>query len=219
MKSVVVFSGGLDSTVLVSMLHNARHNLLLVTFDYGQRHRREIDAAKQVAAYFGAEHLIVSLPFGQFLNQNALTGDTQIPHGAYDETTMADTVVPNRNTIMLSVAASIAVDREADVVATAVHGGDHYLYSDCRPEFLATLQQTWDLALENASPMLHTPFVGSTKGDIARLGISLGAPLHLTWSCYEGGDIPCGECGTCREREQAFIEAGVDDPAYQKTSA
>jgi 7-cyano-7-deazaguanine synthase len=150
---------------------------------------------------------------GAMLSGSALTDDVDVPDGHYEEETMKATVVPNRNAIMLAIAYGVASAQGVDAVATAVHGGDHFIYPDCRPEFITSFEVMQNHALAGYSEIaLYTPFVEISKADIAREGARLNVPFADTWSCYKGGEIHCGRCGTCVERREAFEIAGVDDP-------
>lgn len=212
--AVVSLSGGMDSTALVA--HRLQtHDVLALSFDYGQRHVRELEAAKAVAAYYNIEHHVVDLrSVGALLTGSALTDPTvPVPEGHYAEDTMRATVVPNRNAIMANIAIGVASARNAEYVTLGVHAGDHAVYPDCRPEFIHELQRLTDVALYGfPSPTILAPFVHKTKAEIARLGADLNAPFHLSWSCYNGGEQHCGKCGTCVERAEAFHLAGVEDP-------
>ncbi len=192
----------------------------LISVDYGQRHKKELDYAKRCAERLGASFDVVDISgVGRLLSGSALTDDIEVPHGHYAEETMAVTVVPNRNAIMLSIAYGVAVARDAQVVATAVHAGDHYVYPDCRPEFIEAFDAMQKKAVEGfGDPSLHlyTPFIRKTKAQIAEVGASLGVPYEDTWSCYEGGEVHCGLCGTCTERKEAFELAGVPDPTVYR---
>lgn len=212
-RTVVVASGGLDSTAAIAYYHARGHDLTAVTIDYGQRHRREIDAAAQVAAHYGIPHRCVDVSgLAGLLAGSALTDPgVDVPDGHYAEPSMAATVVPNRNAILANIAVGIAVAMKADVVALGVHAGDHAVYPDCRPAFVDALNLCVSAA--NAGPpRVEAPFVHASKTEIVRLAARLAAPLHLTWSCYRGGEIHCGTCGTCFERQEAFVEAVVPDP-------
>ncbi|SMF05509.1 7-cyano-7-deazaguanine synthase [Xaviernesmea oryzae] len=214
MKTIVVCSGGLDS---VSLAHKiaAEHELLgLISFDYGQRHRKELDFAGACARRLGVFHQIIDMrSIGRELSGSALTDDVDVPDGHYAEETMRITVVPNRNAIMLSVAFGVAAARQADAVAIAVHGGDHFIYPDCRPGFIDAFQTMQDHALDGyASVRLLAPYVNGSKADIVADGARHGTPFAETWSCYKGGERHCGRCGTCVERREAFHLAGVEDP-------
>jgi len=214
MKTIVVCSGGLDS---VSLAHRiaAEHELLgLISFDYGQRHRKELDFAAACAARLCVFHQIIDMrSIGSQLSGSALTDDVAVPDGHYAEETMRITVVPNRNAIMLAVAFGVAAARGAEAVAIAVHGGDHFIYPDCRPGFIDAFQIMQNHALEGyASVKLLAPYVNGSKADIVIDGARHGTPFAETWSCYKGGMRHCGRCGTCVERREAFHLADVPDP-------
>lgn len=214
--AVVIVSGGMDSVTLAYLLNSEGYDLHLLAMDYGQRHVKEIGYAKRCAGRLGARFDFVDISgVGRLLGGSALTDDIDVPHGHYAADNMAVTVVPNRNAIMLSIAYGVAVAREATLVAAAVHAGDHYVYPDCRPEFIEAFDKMQREAVEgfgDESLRLHTPFVGSTKADIVEVGAKLDVPYEDTWSCYEGGELHCGLCGTCTERKEAFVLAGVPDP-------
>ncbi|NUT47304.1 MAG: 7-cyano-7-deazaguanine synthase QueC [Saccharothrix sp.] len=212
---VVVLSGGMDSTTLMAHYAALRRSIVAVTVDYGQRHRREIDSARRVAEHYGAVHQVVDLSgFGALLGGSALTDSAvDVPEGHYAEHSMRATVVPNRNAVLANVAVSIAVARRAGVVALGMHSGDHFIYPDCRPAFVEALRGLVAVANEGfPTPEVQAPFMTWTKAEIAAHGVALGAPLELSWSCYKGGDVHCGVCGTCYERREAFRDAGVADP-------
>lgn len=213
--AVTVFSGGMDSTVLAHYARGLYDTVDLVSIDYGQRHRRELEYAARTAVRLGARHDVVNFSgIRALLTGSALTDDqVDVPHGHYAAESMASTVVPNRNATLISVAYMAAVARGADAVLVGVHTGDHFIYPDCRPGFVSQL----DIALATgneglANVKLLAPFVHSSKTDICRLGEVLGVDWTATWSCYEGGKQHCGRCGTCVERREAFRDAGVEDP-------
>lgn len=227
--SVAIVSGGLDSTVLVYDMLNAGLIPHMLSFNYGQRHKKELTFAKKTATKLGLRHDIVDLSgLTKLISNSALTSDhkhaegndiIEVPDGHYAEDNMKATVVPNRNMIMLSIAAGVAVNNSYKVVATGVHGGDHFIYPDCRPRFINAANAAVSLGNagfgafpnveENEHPVevLHAPFLWKTKADIAYRALELGVPFNETWSCYKGGDIHCGKCGTCVERLEAIDEA------------
>lgn len=214
MRTIVICSGGLDS---VSLAHKvaAEHELAgLLSFDYGQRHVKEVEYAAACARRLGVPHKVVDIrQIGAALSGSALTDDVAVPDGHYAEETMKITIVPNRNAIMLAIAFGMAAAEKADAVATAVHGGDHFIYPDCRPGFISAFQAMQDAALEGyAEVTLFTPYLNGSKGDIVADGAKHGTPFAETWSCYKGGVRHCGRCGTCVERREAFHIAGVIDP-------
>lgn len=216
---VVLLSGGLDSTTLIAHYHALDEPLLPLGIHYGQRHARELTAADAVCAHYGLDYQTVDLSIlSTLLAGSALTdADVAVPHGHYAAPSMAQTVVPNRNAILLSVAAGYAASQGARAVATAVHAGDHAIYPDCRPEFIAALSHATEIATDTVGPaglpvQIVAPFVAWTKAEIVRYGAVFAAPYALTWSCYEGGAVHCGQCGTCVERREAFALAGITDP-------
>lgn len=212
-NTVLIYSGGLDSTVLLHRLLAAGDHVAAMSVDYGQRHAKEIRAARATCARLGVEHEVADLSgLRRLLPGGSQTDDAvPVPLGHYAAETMKATVVPNRNMVMLSVAAAWAIARKADRVAYAAHGGDHAIYPDCRPEFAAAIDMVLSLA-DWHSVTLHAPYLGMTKADIVVEGARLGVPFAETWSCYEGAAIHCGACGTCVERREAFALAGVPDP-------
>ena len=218
MNTVVLFSGGMDSTALLSWevdqanRHGGRVYALSV--NYGQRHVKEVQSAKQIAAALDVPHEVIDLSvLGKHLSSALTSPEVDVPDGHYAEETMRKTVVPNRNAIMLMVAGGFTSAIGFDVVKTAVHAGDHFIYPDCRPEFIRSASKTLNLGTEGfGDVVIEAPFVNSTKADIAIIGDMANAPFDLSWSCYKGGDIHCGACGTCFERREAFILADVTDP-------
>lgn len=218
-SAVALLSGGMDSTVLAYSLRQAlgegENNLHFLSINYGQRHKKELEFAKRTAANLRAPHTVVDLTaIQQLLTGSSLTSpDIEVPEGHYTAVSMKATVVPNRNMIMLAVAAGYAVSRQLEVVAVAVHAGDHAIYPDCRPGFIEALRSAIEIGTEGfGSPRLLAPFVNASKADIAARGALLSVPWEDTWSCYKGGEQHCGKCGTCVERREAFVLAGVSDP-------
>ena len=212
--AITVLSGGMDSTVLAHLAQGLYEQVDLVSVDYGQRHRTELTFAARTADALGCAHDVLDLPLNRMLTGSALTDDSvDVPHGHYAAESMAATVVPNRNAILISMAYAVAVARGADAVLVGVHAGDHFVYPDCRPGFVNALDHALRLGNEGYGEVrLEAPFVHHSKTDIARLGARLGVDWAMTWSCYEGGDVHCGRCGTCVERREALRDAGVDDP-------
>lgn len=227
MNGVAIVSGGLDSVTMAYLLRKRwltddGDQLTLVSFDYGQRHVKELGYAAQAARTLDAEHVIVAMPeLAQLLPSALTSADIDVPHGHYAADNMRATVVPNRNAIMLSIATGIAVARGAEFVATGVHAGDHAVYPDCRPEFIEAMGAAMRVANEGfAYPefSIAAPYMYRSKTFIAAQAGELGVPIIDTWSCYEGGEIHCGACGTCVERREALTDAGVTDPTpYAQT--
>ena len=213
--AVVITSGGLDSTVLAYLAHRDwQGSVRLLSFDYGQRHVRELQFAEETAHRLDVEWNLIDLfSLGKLLTGSALTGDTPVPEGHYAEDTMRQTVVPNRNMIMLACATAVGINDHATVVYAGMHAGDHPVYPDCRPGFISALSHVVGIANEGFNPpRIVAPFVEMTKAQIVSMGQALGVPFDRTWSCYQGGDRHCGRCGTCVERAEAFHLAVVDDP-------
>lgn len=218
MKALLICSGGFDSVTLAWRLAAEQSLGALLTFDYGQRHKKEIEAARLCAERLGVPHLVMDIGhIGRQLSGSALTDDIDVPHGHYSEDNMKVTVVPNRNAIMLTIAFGVAAARGLDTVALAVHGGDHFIYPDCRPDFIRLFGEMQAKALDGVAEVaLLAPYVNADKTEIARDAARFNVPVAETWSCYEGGDIHCGRCGTCVERIEAMALAGVDDPTSYK---
>jgi 7-cyano-7-deazaguanine synthase len=213
MKTIAVISGGLDSAVLLYHLLAAGDEVLAFSVNYGQRHVRELEQAAALARRRGLRHEIAELPgLARLFGANSLTApDIAVPDGHYTDVSMKQTIVPNRNMILLAAAAGWAIAEGAGAVAYAAHAGDHTIYPDCREPFAAAL----DAALAQADwhPVrLLRPFITWSKSEIVRRGAELGVPFADTWSCYKGGQRHCGTCGTCTERREAFRLANVPDP-------
>lgn len=209
--SVIIYSGGLDSTTL---LYEERERIALaVTFDYGSNHAaREIACARWHCQKLGIEHLVIDLGFiGKYFDSSLTAGADAIPEGNYDDENMRSTVVPFRNGIMLSVACGLAESRGLKRVLIANHGGDHAIYPDCRPEFVKAMDNAMTAGTYEGVK-LAAPYTNITKSDIVKKGIALGIDYSKTYSCYRGKERHCGRCGTCQERKEAFKEAGTIDP-------
>ena len=209
--SIIILSGGMDS---VTLLHYRRERIALaVSFDYGSNHnKKEIECARRQCEIAGVEHMVISLDFmGKYFRSSLLEGADKIPEGHYADDNMKSTVVPFRNGIMLSIACGLAESRGLRHVMMANHGGDHAIYPDCRPEFVAEMSAAMRAGTYDGVDVL-AEFTNITKGDIARLGKRLGVDYSLTYSCYKGGEKHCGKCGTCVERREAMAEADIDDP-------
>ena len=214
MKTALICSGGLDSVCLAHILASEGNLTRLISFDYGQRHNKELEFAKQCAQHLNVPcHVIDLTSVGNALTGSALLNDLDVPDGHYAEETMKTTIVPNRNAIMLTIAYGVAASTKDERVATAVHGGDHFIYPDCRPLFTRNFDAMQRAALDGyADISLYTPFVNRTKADIVAEGAKVKVPFEQTWSCYKGGVHHCGRCGTCVERAEAFHLAGIADP-------
>lgn len=213
-STLVICSGGLDSVTLAHRIAAEESGVAsLLTFDYGQRHRKEITYAARCADRLGVPHEVLDLSdVGRRISGSALTDTADVPEGHYAAETMKVTVVPNRNPLMLTAAFALAAGRGLTRVAAAMHGGDHFVYPDCRPAFMDAFQAMEDRALEDVAQVhLHVPFLDWSKTDIAAEAGRLGVPIAETWSCYKGEEVHCGRCGTCVERLEALHDAGVED--------
>lgn len=214
---VLVVSGGMDSATLAHLCVEEGGHPYLITFDYGQRHKKEIEYAKLIADDLNVPHQVVDISNIQnLIGGSALTDqDIEVPEGHYAAANMAITVVPNRNAIFLTIAYGAAVSFESKYVGAAMHTGDHTIYPDCRPEFVEGFGQMQKIAIEGTGhPDLEfwTPFISKSKADIARIGLDIGVDYSRTWSCYKGDELHCGKCGTCVERKEAFELIGEVDP-------
>lgn len=220
-KAVVLLSGGLDSTTSAAIARSEGYELYALSFDYGQRHRKELDCARAVAKALGAaRHEVLPVPLGR-LGHSALTDaaievpDAPAEPGAIGST-IPSTYVPARNTVFLSLALAYAEVVGAEAIFLGVNAMDYSGYPDCRPEYLEAFQRVADLAtrqgVEGAGPRLRAPLVEMSKADIVRAGLAHDAPLALTWSCYRGGPAACGTCESCVLRRRGFEAAGVEDP-------
>lgn len=208
--SIIVLSGGLDST---TMLYEYKDDIALaLSFDYGSNHNaRELAFARLHCERLGIPHIIIPLDFiHQYFRSSLLEGADAIPEGNYDDDNMRSTVVPFRNGIMLAIAAGMAETRGLSRIMMANHAGDHAIYPDCRQSFVDAMNQAI-MAGTYEGITLFTPYTNLTKADIARHGKALGIDYSETWSCYKGGEKHCGKCGTCTERREALREAGIID--------
>ncbi|MFT3783472.1 MAG: 7-cyano-7-deazaguanine synthase QueC [Nibricoccus sp.] len=215
MKVVVLCSGGMDS--VTAFYRAAKEHTLVasLSFDYGSKHNhKEIPFAAHHAAALGVRHEIVALDFmNRLFASDLLSSGGDIPDGHYEHSTMKQTVVPFRNAIMLSIAAGFAESVGAEGLVIAAHGGDHAIYPDCREEFMSAMGRAMETGTY-ANIKLLRPFIAMDKGQIVREGVRLGVDYAKTWSCYKGGALHCGKCGTCVERREAFQQAGVVDPTH-----
>ena len=227
MRALVLSSGGVDSTTCLGLAVSqyGAENVTALAITYGQKHDKEVQAARAVAAHYGVEliELDLSLIFRYDTTCSLLTGsDTEIPKESYaDQLKKTDgkpvsTYVPFRNGLFLSSAASIALSKGCEVIYYGAHSDDAAgnAYPDCSEAFNKAMNDAIFLGSGN---QLHieAPFVRLTKADVVKIGLELGVPYELTWSCYEGGETPCGVCGTCRDRAAAFAANGIADPAQR----
>ncbi|AEB11406.1 7-cyano-7-deazaguanine synthase QueC [Marinithermus hydrothermalis] len=220
-KAVALLSGGLDSATAAAQALADGYEVIALSFAYGQRHTRELTAAKEVAKALGIqEHYVLEVNLAQW-GGSALTDPTiQVPTGGVNPEVIPPTYVPGRNTVFLAIALSLAEARGAEAIYLGINAVDYSGYPDCRPEYLEAFQRLANLAtkagLEGQAPRLVAPLVMDTKADIVRRALALGVPIERTWSCYQGGEEPCGLCDSCRIRDRALIEAGRPDLATPK---
>jgi 7-cyano-7-deazaguanine synthase len=215
MKTVVILSGGMDSTTLLYEEMDQGNEVAALSVNYGQRHVRELECAEYISGLLLVPWELVDLTSITHLLRGSSQTDKSVPvpKGHYAEESMKATIIPNRNMMMLSVAVAWALAQGADKVAYAAHAGDHAIYPDCRPDFVAALNKAIALA-DWRHVTLEAPFINWTKQEILKRGVALGVPYEETWTCYEGNAIACGQCGTCVERLEAFAMTGIDDPLH-----
>ncbi|MBT1450937.1 7-cyano-7-deazaguanine synthase QueC [Glaciecola sp. XM2] len=211
-KIVVIYSGGMDSYTVLRQAALDGYEVYPVAFNYGQRHKKELDVAQAVCDKYGYPFQLVDVSsILPLLKGSALTDDIDVPEGHYAEASMQQTVVPNRNMIMLSMAVGYAVSIGAEAVYFGAHSGDHAIYPDCRTEFLDAMNSVCQIANYEAVD-IRAPFIAQNKIDILRTGLALGLDYGETWTCYKGLEKACGKCGSCQERLEAFELNGVKDP-------
>ncbi|MBI4995004.1 7-cyano-7-deazaguanine synthase QueC [Candidatus Peregrinibacteria bacterium] len=209
MKTVLVYSGGMDSTTLLYKLLAQGDRVLCLSFNYGQRHKKELRSAEKICRILQkngkkiTQKIVNITAMKNLMASSALTSKIKVPEGHYKSKTMRATVVPNRNMIFLALAIAAAVSGKFSRVAIAVHAGDHAIYPDCRPEFIKAMNAVSKIA-NYKSIKIYAPFLNMTKREIAKIGRCLGVPYELTWTCYKGLKNPCEKCGACRERNEAF---------------
>lgn len=219
MRVVVLCSGGMDSVTALHWAQQQHEVCAAVSFDYGSKHNhREIPFAAEQAAKLGIPHRVIPLGFiGEYFSSDLLQTGGEIPEGHYAAENMRRTVVPFRNGIMLAVAGGLAESLGAEAVVIAAHTGDHTIYPDCREDFMEAMADALRFGTYVKIRLLR-PFIDMHKGEIAAEGVRLGVDFGRTWSCYKGGEVHCGKCGTCVERREAFMLAGLSDPTeYEST--
>jgi len=209
---VVIYSGGMDSFTALNKAIQSGYQVAALTFNYGQKHLKEIDYAQKVCQELGIEHKVVDISaINQLIQGSSLTSDAPIPEGHYEAESMQSTVVPNRNMILLSLAIGYASSIGASKVFYGAHSGDHAIYPDCRPEFVKKMNDVSLIA--NYQPVeICTPFLNDSKITILKQGLAMGLDYNNTWTCYNGRKKACGKCGACQERLEAFKENGLSDP-------
>jgi len=202
MKAIVILSGGLDSTTLLYWAKEQYEEVEALSFDYGQKHKKELEFAKWNCSHLNIKHKIIKLDFSCF-NSSLLDSDKKIPEGHYEDESMKSTVVPFRNGIMLSYAVGYAENIKANSVLIGSHAGDYTIYPDCRESFIKSMSMASAEGTYNYVTIL-SPFNKLKKWEIINIGIKLKVPYGMTWTCYKGGKEPCNKCGSCKERIEAF---------------
>lgn len=223
MKALVLFSGGVDSSTCLALAVKdyGAENVVALSVFYGQKHTKEIQAANAVADYYGVEHIKLDLSLIFQYSDCSLLAQSkeEIPHESYAEQlektegSPVSTYVPFRNGLFIAAAASVALSKDCGVILYGAHADDSAgnAYPDCSPAFNEAMNKAvWEGS--GGQVKIEAPFVGMNKSQVVKTGLELGVPYDLTWSCYEGGEVPCGTCGTCRDRLAAFEENGVTDP-------
>ncbi len=214
MKIVVIYSGGMDSFTILHKAVKEGHDVLAVSFNYGQRHNKELQFATDACAELSIDHKVIDITAMQDLMSNSslmAQSDVEVPEGHYAAANMKSTVVPNRNMILIALAIGYAVNEEASEVWYGAHSGDHTIYPDCRPEFVEAMAKASLLA--NFDPVqVVAPYLNGSKIDILRDGLAMGLDYSKTWTCYNGREKACGKCGSCQERLEAFQENNATDP-------
>ena len=215
-RVVVIYSGGMDSYTLLHEALEQGKQVYALSFNYGQKHAKELHYAQKVCDDLALPHKIVDITaIHQLLMGSSLTDDIEIPEGHYEEDSMKSTVVPNRNMIMLSLAIAYAVSIKAEAVYFGAHGGDHAIYPDCRPEFVEKMAAVSKVANYEVVDIL-APFQDINKTEILTKGLAMGLDYSKTWTCYNGRERACGKCGACQERLEAFRDNNANDPlAYE----
>jgi 7-cyano-7-deazaguanine synthase len=218
MNVVVLCSGGMDSVTALYWATREHAVAAVVSFDYGSKHNpRELPFAAEHAKKLNVRHEVISLRFmDRLFASDLLASGGEIPEGHYEAANMKQTVVPFRNAIMLSIATGFAESIGAEALVIAAHGGDHAIYPDCREDFMRVMGDAMRSGTYAGIQLLR-PFIAMDKGRIAGEGLRFGVDFARTWSCYKGGAIHCGKCGTCVERREAFQAAGKADPTIYET--
>ncbi len=214
-KAVVLLSGGLDSATAAAQAIADGYEPIALSLRYGQRHDRELQAAQQIAQHLGiAEHQIIDVNLAQWGGSSLTDRNQALPQDGVQSNEIPSTYVPGRNTVFIAIALSLAEARAASAIYLGINAVDYSGYPDCRPDYLSAFQRLAELSskagLEGHAPKLIAPLVMDSKVDIVRRAVQLGVPVPATWSCYQGGDEPCGRCDSCRIRDRALIEAGYE---------
>ena len=215
-KAVVLLSGGLDSATTAAIAIAEGYEVIALSFRYGQRHEKELAAAKKIATALNiTEHFISEIDLAQWGGSSLTDESMSIPQAGIELDVIPSTYVPGRNTVFMAIALSLAEAKNAQAIYLGINAVDYSGYPDCRPEYLAAFQQLANLSskagVEGHAPQLIAPLVNDSKVDIVRRALELNVPIADTWSCYQGGETPCGLCDSCRIRDRALIDAGRID--------
>lgn len=215
-KAVVLLSGGLDSATVAAQAQADGYQVIALSVHYGQRHDRELQSAQTIAQHLGIQHhIVLGVNLGQWGGSSLTDPNQTLPDQGVDPTGIPSTYVPGRNTVFIALALSLAEAQGAEAIYLGINAVDYSGYPDCRPDYLAAFQTLANLSskvgLEGHAPRLVAPLVQDSKVAIVQRAMALGVPIHLTWSCYAGGEQPCGRCDSCRIRDQALGEAGYPE--------
>lgn len=216
-KIIVICSGGMDSISMLYRLKKEKYKIKAISFNYGQRHKKELEMAKKNCEMLEIEHNVIDIrSITKFISNSALTGNIEVPEGHYEQKNMSLTVVPSRNTIMLAIASGYAINIGYNAIAIGIHSGDHQIYPDCRPEFIKAMNDVFKINNYKKVKIL-TPYLNANKTKIIKDGLKNGVNYIFTWTCYKGGKKACGKCGSCRERLEAFKNNKIEDPLQYET--
>ena len=211
-KVVVIYSGGMDSYTVLNKAIKQGFDVYALSFNYGQRHVKELEVAASVCADLNVHHKVVDISaINQLIGGSSLTDDIEVPEGHYEEESMKSTVVPNRNMILLSLAVGYAVSLKANKVFYGAHSGDHAIYPDCRPEFVQKMSDVCRIANYEEVEIV-CPYLNNSKIEILTDGLKMDLDYSNTWTCYNGREKACGKCGACQERLEAFSLNNASDP-------
>ena len=215
-KAVVLLSGGLDSATTAAIAINEGYEAIALSFRYGQRHEKELQAAAKIVRSLGIQqHYLIDVNLSQWGGSSLTDNNLEIPQAGVESDIIPSTYVPGRNTVFIAIALSLAEAKGASAIYLGINAVDYSGYPDCRPEYLDAYQKLANLssktAIEGNAIELIAPLVKDTKVDIVKRALSLGIPIEQTWSCYQGGEQPCGVCDSCRIRDRALIAAERPD--------
>ena len=215
-NAIILMSGGLDSTTVLSFAKKNGYNITGLSFDYGQRHRRELESSKKIADFYGIQRLVFKIDLRQ-IGGSSLTGDEAVEIGKLERKEIPNTYVPGRNILFLSIAAAYSELLDARTIMMGVNSVDYSGYPDCRPNFISSMEQSLQHGLDRSDLKIMAPLQYLNKGEIITMGIKNNAPYELTYSCYNGREKACGRCDSCLLRLRGFMDAGEIDPTPYET--